>query len=331
MRKLVKSLALNAIRTFRKSHSLRFLMNQEAMSDFVFDPEFYEGRSWKQIDPVFTACRRQLLSDNSWRFGNARIREVARESFDAFTQHMNLTGKVYCDLGCGTMHPFGIATVMFLNGASDTISTDLFDANEQRAAEALCDLLSDCYSAPDSWHWSETSRDEFCARLKRFDLEALAQGDLKQGLSDLPMRHIVTDIHNPELKKDSVDIMASRAVLEHFLDFDVAAVRLFDLMRSGGVCYHHIDLVDHRSYDSDDFHHFSFLVEGDDWSDGLVNRLRSPELRSAFERAGFEIVSYDTREEQMPDGFREKITGRFRDMNDEDLSVTGVNCVLRKP
>lgn len=102
-------------------------------------------------------------------------------------------------------------------------------------------------------------------------------------------------------------------------------------MRKGGVACHVIDLVDHRAYISSDYHFWSFLAEEEDWSDGLVNRLRSCEIRPHFERAGFEILCYENRIREMPKGFMKQVAGRFREMTEEELSATTVFCVLRKP
>ena len=162
---------------------------------------------------------------------------------------------------------------MFLNGAGSTIALDLNDGNKQRAAESLADLLGDC-CGQEKWNWADVDDVKFINKIQRFNIQALNQGRLTEGLADVPMSHVVTDIHNPILEEESIDVMTSRAVLEHFLDFDVAMKRLFQLMRKGGVIYHHIDLVDHRAYRSSDYHYWSFLAEGEDWSDGLVNRLR---------------------------------------------------------
>ena len=91
------------------------------------------------------------------------------------------------------------------------------------------------------------------------------------------------------------------------------------------------DLVDHRGYNSSDYHFWSFLAEDEDWSDNLVNRLRSCEIRSHMERAGFEILHYENRIGNMPAGFMKQVAGRFREMTEEELSTTGVFCVLKKP
>ena len=301
------------------------------MQSLALDSRLYEGRSWIELDKVYTICRRVLQATPEWRNGPARVCEVAREAFDAVSPHTSLEGKDYCDLGCGVSHPYGIATIMYLNGARSAIALDLGDTNKQRAAEALADLLVDCICSPDKWHWSGTGQPDFLRRAHQFELRALQEGRLDEGLAGLPLRHVVTNIHDPVVDEDSIDLMASRAVMEHFLDFGVAVERLFALMRRGGIAYHHIDLRDHRAYTDARYHWWSFLAESEDWSDGLVNRLRSCEFRPHFERVGFEILHYSNRIETMPEGFMDRVAGRFRGMTEEELNFTSVFCVLRKP
>jgi hypothetical protein len=331
MKKFLKTCSEKTIKILRGNQQLRFLMNQAAVQDILTNEFFLSGHSWKLTEPAFTSLRRQLFSDPIWRFGPLRIHEVASEGYNLLREFTPIEGKTYCDLGCGTMHPLGIATIFYLNGAGETISTDLYPSEVHRAAEALADLIWDCFADPDKWCWSG-NLSEFRARLGEFDITALKAGDLKKGVSSIPMRHVVTDIHSPSLQPNSVDLMSSRAVLEHFLDFGTAVRRLYDLMRSSGVAAHVIDIIDHRYYnDPASFHYFSFLAEGDDWSDGLVNRLRSSEISKHFLNAGFEILKLEEIRSEMPPGFEEKIAGRFRAMPMEELKVTGVKCVLRKP
>ena len=75
---------------------------------------------------------------------------------------------------------------------------------------------------PEDWHWSFLNRDDYLARIYSFDLKALREGDLDTGLANVPIKHIVTNIYKPAIKSGSIDIMSSRAVLEHFLDFELA-------------------------------------------------------------------------------------------------------------
>jgi SAM-dependent methyltransferase len=293
--------------------------------------EQLKGLHWTHLDTVYTAARREIERRQEWRFGPARVHEVAKEAFDAIAPFSSPVRNVYCDLGCGTYHPHGVASVMFMNGADATVALDLKAGDARRAAEALADLVIECLARPEHWHWSAVSREEFLTRARRFDLDALRAGELATGMAGLPMRHVVTDIHHPSLEVESIDLMASRAVLEHFLDFERAVERLYQLMRPGGVATHMIDIVDHRAYEGSDHHWWSFLTERESWSDGVTNRLRSCEIRPHFERVGFEVLSYRNATSPLPPGFRGRVAGRFRAMSDEELSVTGVSCVLRKP
>lgn len=286
---------------------------------------------WTKVDNLFTALRREVRSRRDWRHGPNRVHEVASESFNAVRPHATMVGQRFCDLGCGVFHPYGVSAVMFLNGARSTLGLDLHGSDARRAAEALADLLLECLAFPDRWHWSETPRDEFIARVRQFDLAALMDGKLEKGLAGLPLANCITDIHSPMLAEGSIDVMTSRAVLEHFLDFGRAVERFYALLSPGGVAFHHIDIVDHRAYEGPQHHFWSFLAEDEAWTDGVVNRLRSCEIRPHFERVGFEVLSYENRRGTMPSGFLAQVKGRFKAMPAEELSITGVNCILRKP
>ncbi len=286
---------------------------------------------WSELDKYFTFSRRTLGTNSAWRYGPERVLEVAKEGFSYISKYSTVQDKRYCDLGCGTFHPFGVAAVMFLNGARSTISLDLEHSDHVRAAEALYDLLSDCIVFPEKWNWSACSDSEFIGRVRQFNLEALKQGKLIEGISHLPLGYVVTDIHSPRIELNSIDIMTSRAVLEHFLDFKVAMQRLFSIMAPGGIAFHSIDLVDHRAYESNDYHYWSFLSEGAEWSDGVCNRLRSGEIRFILEQVGFEILSYQQRSSEMPEGFVTQISPHFFEkMTPQELNVIGVECVVKR-
>ncbi len=331
IKRMAKSSITHVIRATRKVPAIRKLLDAEVMRTAALDPSMYRDRPWTEIDRVFTFCRRALRANPAWRQGPIRVREVAKEGYDAIHPHIDLQGKTFCDLGCGVHHPFGISAVMFLNGAAAAIALDIEKTSKARAAEALADLLEDCICFPNRWNWSGTAPTAFMTRVGAFNLEALAAGRLEEGLCKVPIRHVVTDIHNTDIEVDAIDVMTSRAVLEHFMNFETAAQRLYDLMRKGGVACHHIDLVDHRAYVNTAFHHWSFMAENEGWSDGLINQLRACEIRPLLEKAGFEILRYDLRRGRMPPGFMNQVKGRYRTMSEEELSVTGIFCVLKKP
>jgi len=289
-----------------------------------------EHHSWAELDRVYTFCRRQLATMADWRYGPRRIEEVAKEGLVGISPHINILGKDYCDLGCGTFHPFGISAVFYINGANSCVALDYEPSDMVRAAEALADLITDSICFPDKWHWSSISREEFMARTMMFDLDSLRSGDIESGIGKVPIRHIVTDIHHPILEPRSIDIMSSRATLEHFLDFKLAISRLYDLMRDGGVAYHSIDLVDHRAYLDEKLHYWSFLSEPPEWSDGVCNRLRSSQIKECLETQGFQVLLYEKTEGEMPEGFRLQLAYPYNEMSLEDLNTTGVRCIIKK-
>jgi hypothetical protein len=223
---------------------------------------------------------------------------------------------------------------MYINGAASTIAIDLQSADVRRAAEALYDLLVDCLAHPEDWHLSSISREEYVSRIYQFNLKALRVGNLLDGLANTPLQHIITDIHHPSgIQPESIDLMSSTAVLEHFLNFKTAAKQLHSLMSPGGIACHAIDLMDHRMYNQPNkYNWWSFLAEEENWSDGSTNRLRTSEIRSLLESAGFEILRYDgTQQAELPADFGKRFKGRFSKMSEEELCVTRVDCVLRKP
>lgn len=298
------------------------LITEGALSDHL----------WSRLEPIYISSRRKLLQSRKWRYGSLFVWDNVKPVFDKLAESgISVEGKVYCDLGCGTHHPYGTSAIMYINGAASTIATDVHDSDKKRAAEALYDLLQDCLADPDSWHWSSLSRKEYLTRIQNFNFKALREGNLEAGLASVPLKHIVTSIYEPSIPAGTIDIMSSRAVLEHFLDFEKACHKLWALMSPGSMAYHLIDLVDHRSYVSLEYNQWSFLAEDEQWSDGVCNRLRASEIYEYFERTGFEVRAYDvTKKAEMPIEFRKKLKGRFASMSDEELNTLQIACLIEK-
>lgn len=310
--------------------------------------------SWHRLDRVFSEIRRSLRAQTldgapNWRYSPDYTHHVARHTFQSVTPHADIVGKFYLDVGCGVQHPFGTSCVMYLNGARETLAMDREALDERRVAEALFDLLVDCTLFPDRWHWAAIPRDDFLRRLGSFNAKALQNGDLAAGLNGLPLRYLKADVcAGLPVAPGSVDVMASRDALEHFLDFPSALAAMTAALKVGGVACHHIDLVDHRAYrwtDPDDFtaeylrdavrmvpelHEWSFLSEGESYRDGLCNRLRAGEFRDLFHSAGYEILQENPVRKPLPAGFRGQLDRKYAALTDEDLSTTRVTFVLRR-
>jgi SAM-dependent methyltransferase len=220
---------------------------------------------------------------------------------------------------------------MYLNGVNTVYAVDQHVCCDHlRAGEALVDLLADCILRPNLWRWSDVSEEVFRQRIQGFDINRLLAGQLDEAVP-AALHHVVSDVRELDLPPESIDLMSSRAVLEHFPDFESAMRRLFTLLRPGAIAVHAVDLVDHRAYRDARYHYWSFLEESDDWTDGVVNRLRWCEMQPILERVGYELVSQQPTHGMMPPGFLKKVRPRFREMSESELRMTGVTCVLRRP
>jgi len=316
-----------------RSSAFRNLLQRFVLERTMGDPHRNYSANWRALDRLFTASRRQLLSIPGWRYGTSFVHTVVTRTVRELTRYTPIEGKVYCDIGCGQYHPYGISAVMYINGATSTIAVDMQEANRARAAEALYDLLVDCLAHPQDWRLSSICKEEFFDRIGRFNLKALRLGDLNDGLADTPLRYVIGDIRDVGIQPESIDLMSTTAVLEHFLDFETAAKQLFSFMSAGAIACHAIDLKDHRAYaQPEKYSWWSFLAEEESWSDSHTSRLRSTEIRHLLEKTGFEILRYDgTERGDLPADIRNSFKGRFSSMSEEELSITRVDCVLRKP
>jgi SAM-dependent methyltransferase len=252
---------------------------------------------------------------------------VSSEVFSQFAPFYEIHGAKILDLGCGNAQPFGTSAVMFLNGASECIALDISETVPARAAVTLYDILADCIMFPDRWHWSSISRQEFLKRAYSFDLVALREGNLAKGTANIPIQHVVCDISLFDRPNESIDVLSSRVVLEHVMDFAKATQKMFSLLTPGGIMSHKIDLSDHRKKRG--MHAFSFLAD-ENWK-GDTNRLRSSQIKDHFVHAGFEVLMFEELRTPMPNGFQERLIDQFKAMPLDDLTVTEINCILKRP
>lgn len=327
---VLKSLARAAIRL-----GVRLTDASPQLRRFV-DREVCAARDWRELDHLYTVCRRQIFAHPEWRYGPPRTGDIAAFILKEFSQFGSLEGKVYCDLGCGTLNPVGVAAFVYLNGAEATWSLDPCAADDvPRAAEALYDLLVDCAARPDFWHRSTLPRDDYFQRWRRFDLEKLRNGDLDGGIAGLPLRRAVCDIRQNPIPDASVHLLSSEAVLEHVAGMPAAAERLFAMMAPGGIAAHNVDVVDHRWYSAPGrYHKWSFMEEADCQPSLRAcecNGLRCAEIVACFESAGFKTLQLNRIREPLPPGLRDRLRGRYAALPDEELETVGFTCVLTRP
>jgi SAM-dependent methyltransferase len=141
-------------------------------------------------------------------------------------------------------------------------------------------------------------------------------------------------IETTSLPSDAFDVVFSAACLEHVADPAQTVRRIADLLAPGGVSVHGIDLRDHRNFDEP--HGF---LRYPDWlwraatsNKVATNRWRASDWEQAFTAAGLvEVETLSRGEAPVTPEQRAAMSRRFRDKTLEDLALTLVISVARKP
>ncbi len=138
-----------------------------------------------------------------------------------------------------------------------------------------------------------------------------------------------------QLPSASVDYCFSNAVLEHIpkQDFAKMAQELFRIVKPEGVCVHRVDLKDHLGGGLNNLRFSEAFWEGSLFSRSgfYTNRIRFEEMLTVFTQAGFDYtLPRVLRWEHLPIS-RNKLDDAYRQLNDDDLLVSGFDVVLKKP
>lgn len=287
---------------------------------------------WRELDLIFTFCRRKLFENPKYRYGPLRVLEIANQVHDHIKKYASIKGANYCEIGCGVYHPFGVAAIMYLNGAHSITVIDKNPGDLRRAAEALYDLLTDCSNFSERWFWNEITYAEYRQRLGDFNLGALRSGNLLEGLKNINYQYVIKDVLKMESLENKIDILSSRATLEHFEFFEQGMRALHELMSSNGVAFHFIDLRDHRIYYNQvyKYNSWSFLTEDGSFADFNCNRLRASEILSVFEKVGFKIMDADLRKEHVPESVMDLLLPKYRKMSISDLETMTILLTMKK-
>lgn len=143
---------------------------------------------------------------------------------------------------------------------------------------------------------------------------------------------------------ESVDILISRAVLEHVPEdqLRVFLAQFRRILRPGGVMCHVVDNSDHWQHRDHSLSRVEFLrYEDDDWIWRLAqlndqtyqNRLRHSDYERLFAEAGFTLLrSLGEPDPRCLEDLRHlSLSSRFRGRNPRDLAILGSLFVARKP
>jgi hypothetical protein len=144
--------------------------------------------------------------------------------------------------------------------------------------------------------------------------------------------HPRTPIERAALAPGSVDVALSRFVLEHVPPDDLVAIHRASRSWLGpdGCWVHNVSPSDHRSYGDDTMSTLDFLAYDDaTWSRlagnryAYHNRLRRPDYRAIFPRAGWHVVVDTASIPADPEGLvaRVGVAERFRSYTAADLAA----------
>jgi SAM-dependent methyltransferase len=138
-----------------------------------------------------------------------------------------------------------------------------------------------------------------------------------------------------EIPDGSLDVALSTAVLEHVrrAEFASLARELFRMLRAGGTCYHHVDLMDHLGGALNNLRFSEAAWESALMAEGgfYTNRIRCREMVALFAAAGFDTaVTHIARWPALPTP-RAALAPPFRDLPEDELRIANFAVLLRKP
>lgn len=134
-----------------------------------------------------------------------------------------------------------------------------------------------------------------------------------------------------------VDLIISRAVLEHVNELPATFRDMYAALKPGGIAIHLVDLKSHGLHRENplDFLNWPTWMWSLMYSEkGVPNRWRVNAYRDAIAQSGLEVVVMRPSLLASPDDVREvrpELAEPFRNLSDEDLSWLGFWLVCRKP
>jgi len=249
--------------------------------------------------------------------------------FDEYFEHLGvetssragfLNGKRLLEYGPGDVP--GVALLMVAHGADQVVCVDRFplvrmSPKNVQIVKLMLERLPD----------SARSRAEACFR---------QPGHPEAGFKSEYIDYLVRPSGLSALKGE-VDLVFSRAVLEHVNDLPASFHDMYAALKPGGIAIHLVDLKSHGLHRSNPLDFLAWpswlwsLMYG---AKGVPNRLRVDAYREAVAQSGFELIELKpTLLASAADiqDVRPQLAERFKNLSDEDLSWLGFWLVCRKP
>lgn len=230
-----------------------------------------------------------------------------------------LAGKVLMEYGPGDLP--GVAALMVSGGAEKVYCVDRFPLVNlsEKNSQVMRDLVATTAGA---------ARDRLLSCLNSSD-------DARAGFDPRRIDYVVKPSGLSQLR-ELVDLVISRAVLEHVNDLDATFDDMVAAMRPGALAIHLVDLRSHGL-------HRSNLLDFLEWSPtlwhwmysekGVPNRWRMDKYRAIVERLPVDLIALEpTHYAPLADvaAVRPHLAPAFRHVGDADLACLGFWLVFRK-
>ncbi|MEQ1600145.1 MAG: methyltransferase domain-containing protein [Methylophilaceae bacterium] len=239
---------------------------------------------------------------------------VAPSAISAF-----LAGKHILEYGPGDLP--GVALLMIAHGAESVVCVDRFPLVQlsEKNLAVIQELLASL--GKEAQQRAQNCMLEVNSPAAGFNPEFIRYHIDPNGLSGL---------------RDQIDLVLSRAVLEHVNDLPATFNDMYVAMKRDAIAIHQVDLKSHGLHLSNplDFLYWSESLWQLMYSHkGVPNRLRVNAYRAILAQTGFDIVTLeptllaDTSDVSL---VRPKIAESFRHISDQDLRWLGFWLVCRK-
>lgn len=256
------------------------------------------------------------------------IAEYFRRSFDEYFVRLGIdTGNLGAFLAGKTLLEYGpgdlpaVAALMVANGASRVLCVDRFPLVRlgDRNAQVIGRLAA---SLPASM---------------RARLEATLRDPAhpSAGFDPRQIEYVVTPKGELGLSAQ-VDLVFSRAVLEHVNDLEASLVDMAEAMRPGAIAVHLVDLGSHGLHQDNPLDFLTWTPWQWDWmysAKGVPNRWRVDRYRDILSRLPVDVVQLEPTKLADPahvQKVRPILAAPFKALSDQDLSWLGFWLVFRR-
>jgi SAM-dependent methyltransferase len=314
----------------------------------LMDDEAFEDALDHVVDEMPSMARSNLHRKeklNHMLFSNRRLQHagIAKHGWEkllrkagtanrAFSEAQIDKNSTFLDLGCGTHDPVALSAYYYLNGFNRTIACDLQEPRTPvYSAFSMYDIIAHMNLFPKDFCLEGTHSLSFEGRLDELQAKAFADGQWDQALAALDgkIEHKAMNVLDLPVADNELGFAVSFAVLEHVEDINAVMEWLYRKSKPGAVQFHFIDLADHRSYTpGSGADAWTFLTEKT--APQGMNRLRKSEHIAAIEKAGFQILSANDSQEELPTETSAKLIKPWKSMSEDDLETTKLTVVIQK-